>query len=301
VPEVSATELESYSQCGLLGLAQGRWRLRDEQEADADLWPQYRGILLHKAVELLLAKKVATAEDALELAWDLVRPRGLLKSPRLEKQIRSSLLETLEKFLHLESAYQERSGAKPFLLEGSDSANQAEPLRLEFSEGTVVGRSDRIDEVNDGLFVMDYKSSAQSIAGRDMVEKGYRLQLPFYALAAARRYEKPVLGAQFVELTTAGARSRGILFSEFNGKGPGKLTNSMARASLFKEPPEEIWARCELQIRDHVKRYVGGVFEAKPKNAKDCDRCRYQDLCGKRRLIETEETVEESSGGAVGE
>src|SRR5690606_19600278 len=102
----------------------------------------------------------------------------------------------------------------------------------------------------DGLFVIDYKTSSSQPSGKDMIESGYRLQLPYYALAAMARYGKPVYGVQFVELTRKGARSKGVFLKRFNGKKEGCLTHTRAYTSIFDvEDPAELWSKA----REHVE------------------------------------------------
>jgi RecB family exonuclease len=281
--EIQASEVEAYSRCSFLALASKRWRLEDAREAQTELWPDVQGNILHAAVRILLESLqpdgafARTAREALEEAWALVRPRGLLRGRRLEEYAKRKCVAILEAFVEKESAYRRQSGARVRSLEGPD-------LRLEYGDFAVVGVPDRIDETDDGLFIQDYKTSASLPYGSDMLERGYRLQLPFYAIAAERQLGRPAIGVQFIHLGRKGDRNKGLLFSRFNGKDAGKLTNLRANnKSLVSVDPSEAWARIGEQLKARAEGYACGRFEVRPVMPKDCERCHAQDLCGQRR------------------
>src|SRR6185312_15119153 len=98
-------------------------------------------------------------------------------------------------------------------------------FRIEFPKFVIRGKPDRIDQHPEGVFIMDYKTSGGVPHGCEMVDEGYRLQLPFYALAVRKELNQAVLGVQFVELDRRGSRKSGIFFKPFNGKNVGCLTN----------------------------------------------------------------------------
>jgi hypothetical protein len=129
-----------------------------------------------------------------------------------------------------------------------------------------------------------------------MLENGYRLQLPFYAIAAQKKFSKPTLGFQFIQFDKKGTRSAGIFFKSHNGKEPGKLTATTGNSkSLLTLNRDEVWARFEEQIQQQGAQYTKGIFEADPRikpREKECKSCRVSDLCGFRRLS-VEETPDE--------
>jgi ATP-dependent helicase/DNAse subunit B len=286
-PVLTATALDRLSRCSFQGLAFHRWKLRDLREPEAELWPDVRGNILHEAVQRLLESRDAegnftvTPAEALDRAWASKPPYGLLRSPRIESYARSRMLDVLGIFCAKERDYFTRAGARSVSLENLK-------LRLDYPEFAVVGTPDRIDEGVDGLFVIDYKTSSVNPDGAEMLERGYRLQLPFYALAARAQLKKPVVGVQFVELTRSGSRSRGMFFKAFNGKEPGKFTNARSNVkSLLSIEPDEAWSRMDDAIRAQAADWLAGRFAAQPKvepRAKECDHCMLSDLCGFKRL-----------------
>jgi ATP-dependent helicase/DNAse subunit B len=288
-PVISASALENYSRCGFLALARQRWHLEDLAEPDTDLWPQVKGILLHEAVRLLVESRDAnggfskTAEEVIETAWVAKRPKGLLRGARIEAYVKRKLAVLLRTFQEQERKYVQRSGTKVIALEDVE-------FQVDYPKFSVVGEPDRIDEHPDGLWIIDYKTSSSAPNGSTMLENGYRLQLPFYALATQKKFGKTALGFQFVQLDRKGTRTNGVYFKSHNGKDAGKMTDTTARSkSLLTVPREEVWAKFEDQIDSLGSQYVAGSFEARPRispRGKECDSCSVSDFCGYRRLID---------------
>ena len=173
-------------------------------------------------------------------------------------------------------------------------------FEIPFNGFQVVGEPDRIDEHPDGLFILDYKTASTSPSGTDILENGYRLQLPFYAIASQKMFGKSTLGFQFVQLDKKGTRSAGLFFEGTNGKDAGKLTaTTRNNKSLLALPRDEVWSKLERDIQRQGQEYIAGHFEAKPRiqpRKKECDSCRVGDICGLRRL--SAETVAETEGEA---
>ncbi len=289
-PLFRATDVDRFSQCSFIGLTQSRWKLRDVRTSEPDLWPDQQGVLLHAAVRVLVEARSddgvfsISPEQALEKAWEEHRLKGLWKGQRLHALARKRLLPVLKVFCEKEAEYTRRSGARVSSLEGPE-------LRMDFGDFVVAGRPDRIDQHEAGLFVIDYKSGSKNAKGRQMIDDGYKLQLPFYALAVQGQLGRTAVGVQFVELNRKAARSQGIFFKAWNGKKPGCLTATTANStSLISEEPENVWSKVEDHLLEKGSRYLAGEFEARPIDPKDCDSCRTKDLCGaRRRGIEEEE------------
>ncbi len=285
-PELSATLMDRYSRCSFQALGFHRWKLRDLREPDTELWPDVRGNLLHEAVRILMESSHSQGcfgirpSDAIERAWCVKRPQGLIRSDRVERYLKSRMTWTLETFCQKEKDYIQRAQTKPMSLD-------QDLFQIRYPDFTIMGQPDRIDQHAEGLFVIDYKTSGTVPQGREMVEDGYRLQLPFYAVALQKKMGLPVIGAQFVELDRRGARSNGIFFKKWNGKGQGCLTYVRANSkSLISGEPAEIWAEMEKTLIRDAQGFLNGFFEARPrtsKKEKECGRCILGDLCGFRR------------------
>ncbi len=280
-----ATEIDRVSRCSFQGLAISRWRLRDGDDAGVEPWPWSRGLILHKAVELMLRppQGSVTPREALEQAWKLSPPRGwfggLKGDPSMEAPLKRQYQSVLERFLEQERLYQEASGNTVFEIEDPDL------LKLSFGETTVEGRPDRLDVTKEGeIFVIDYKTGTDHPRGREMVETGRGLQLPFYALAAQKKFSRACAGGLFVELTRKADRNKGLIFKSRNGKGPGKITALRSNnASLLEGSPSDIWDILTEHLRTTVTTYGRGDVLVKPKLATECRTCQACDLCGIRR------------------
>lgn len=284
-PLLTATQLENASICGAVSLVRDRWRLRDLEEVGPEIQPSARGQLLHDAVRRLIQSRGAdgtvglTASEALDQALEKIRLRGLMRGGRVRRVARARLLPILDAFLAEESAYFARSGARPIALEEKEIVYRA-------AQADLKGRPDRIDESQSGgLFVMDYKSSSSSPSGTEMLEHGYRLQLPLYALGAEQALGKPALGVQFIPLSREGKRRAGVFFNDTNGKEPGKLTQTTkANKSLLQLERAEVWRAFAAHIDAAVARMLAGEYSARPRRGeKECATCRYLDLCGQHR------------------
>lgn len=74
---------------------------------------------------------------------------------------------------------------------------------------TLTGRIDRLDRGRDGYAIIDYKTGA--VPARDPVERGEKIQLPFYALLLE---PDDVAGAAFLALDEEGVREKTALDGE---------------------------------------------------------------------------------------
>jgi len=291
---LKAGALDDLSRCGFLALGRHRWKCRNLEEPDIELPPHIKGILLHQAVEELVRHRDGhglfsiTSEEALDRAWKKRAPQGLLQGLRLQGYVKKNLIEVLDSFSEDEAKYIERAQTRVLSLENDLK------LTMKFPEGSVSGRPDRIDLHPQGVFVIDYKTSSDVPTGKRMLQDAYRLQMPFYALAAQQHFKKAALGLQFICLTRKSSRSRGVFFKDLNGKQPGSLTQLMARnASLLDLPREEVWSTFETQIRELLAKYAQGQFTTDPKDPRsECRSCSLRDSCGRNRLTaEAEDTV----------
>lgn len=326
-PELRASDLEHFSRCELQGVLLGRFRISDAKPSDLDIRADSRGTLLHEAVKLLIRARdreghfAISAEDALGEAWLTRRPKGLFQSDRLAQFTKRKLIPILQTFMDQETKYVERAQTTVLALEepklrytvdlgpvARKDALAPAPPDGDSSEGrdqvTIVGIPDRIDEHPDGIFVMDYKTSTVSPKAPQMINLGYRLQMPIYTLAAARHYGKEPIGLQFIELTRKGSRGSGIFFTAWNGKEPGSLTKTTARSSsLIDAPPAEVWGKLAEEIEAHTRRFISGNVIVKPKPAKtggpyaECDSCFVRDACGQRRFLDDRDEEESAGGG----
>ncbi|MBU6375487.1 MAG: PD-(D/E)XK nuclease family protein [Bdellovibrionales bacterium] len=295
--KISATTLDLMSKCSYLGMLSGRWRISELEEPDWELWPRVRGVLLHRAVEQIVRcwEEIASAAETTERVssiwksvWTSALSRGdvpgWIQSPQLERQIHRKAVEVLLQFVEAEREYRSRSGVRCLVTEDDAKLELSWTDRLG-RQVLVSGKADRIDEHEKGLFVLDYKTGTQSFKGGDIREKGYRLQLPFYALGAKGRFKRPVLGVQLIELTKDARRSVGLFPRPLNGKMSGCLTQlGKTNSGLFDEDPDELWSTLQDKIHQVVEQYADGHFEARPTiGSSECLNCRAHLICGQAR------------------
>jgi hypothetical protein len=289
---LTASQLEAQSRCAFVGLAQGRWRLDDIKSPGPSLWPEERGKLLHEAVRLLMASRseggnfTIKPEQALDGAWGAGPPRGLLPSKRFRENARRGMIRVLEAFCEVESQWQARVGTTPVALD-------QEEIRFVTDEYIISGRPDRVDEWNGHLIVMDYKTGSANPTGREVLETGTRLQMPFYGLAARDHWKKPVAGTQFVVLGRENDRSRGLFFEPFVDTSMARKKQespsselqkpfkfSSRNGSIVKLPLEEGWDILRSQVDRTAREYLAGHHDPRPRKTDECDGCRFADLCG---------------------
>lgn len=284
--EIRATDLDRYSRCAFQGLAYSRWKLQDGRNAEMDLWPDVRGRILHTAVKLILENQLdLSVSQAVEQAWELEKIRGWIASPLLEKFQKKKMETILLAFVEAEKKYRERSGCTVFQLEG--------PLLEWIEEGIrIYGVPDRVDRHPDGLWIIDFKTEADLPHGDEMVDGGYRLQLPAYALAAQTQLGIPVLGVQFIRLREGAERYPGIFPKKYNGKTPGSIVETRARRSILDDEPVRIWEKVQEQVIRHAQAFLNGEFSPRPKREQECVHCKVKDLCGRRRVLEKSEELE---------
>lgn len=129
-----------------------------------------------------------------------------------------------------------------------------------------------------------------------MLEHGYRLQMPIYALAAEKQLGRPVHALQFIALSKKGARNQGVFPVSVIGDEPGKLLKlrKNSRSYMEGEAPQ-LWSSLSKHVEAHLERYLAGKVRSVPKRLKaanpyqECTTCPTIDLCGQRRFVSEEE------------
>ncbi len=266
-------------------------------EADTWLDSATRGTLLHEiyaAYHRYLRSRNWTPQaerdrahllQLLEKQLELVRKSLPAPTVALEKAERGALKKELEHFLRLES----QSGRRPIGLEvpfgmGPDAHEvlaQPDPVQLELGTSTLPlrGRIDRIDLLDDGYAVVDYKTGRELYTGKRNAtyDRGRLLQHAIYSLVVEKMLQAPgrVTQSSYYFPTTAAAR-------------PWVHYGYPDRADLQRV--------LELVLEP----LLTGVFVHTHEPDKDCRFCNYQAACeahnhqlkpdglldGRRRLLE---------------
>ncbi|MDA8359136.1 MAG: PD-(D/E)XK nuclease family protein [Actinomycetota bacterium] len=228
----SPTRLETYAQCPrryFFGVLLGLEELEDPEDR-LRMSRQDRGSLIHEILERWV--RFAPAEDGSDAGspqWlvdgierittiaeeefaELERD-GRTGRPALWAIDRSEILLLLRRFVKEDGRYRARTGAVPVELEMPFGRGGHDPVEVRLSAHKVIrfqGVVDRIDRIGDKLAVIDYKSGRRqkSASSQDPFERGERLQLPIYALAAQQRLGDVPVDAAYWFLELPGASDR---------------------------------------------------------------------------------------------
>jgi len=279
---ISATFIDDYSRCSFLALARQVWKLEDVKEPTRSLPFWLKGQILHECVQHMMGdfkenlKFTLSPGEVLKKVWEKTNFKGVFRSAELDEHLKAQLLRVLVRFQSEEEKNQSKKRFKIHSLEV--------PIETKINDVTVKGRMDRVDECDEGLFIIDYKTTSSLPTGQKILEKKYRLQLPLYAIAAQSKWSKPVVGLQFIELNMSAKRSKGIYFNKWNGKSEGALTEFRSNnKSLLGEgiEPDGVWSEFDESLKYLISQYQSGEFSAEPKVPEvDCLNCGIKNVCG---------------------
>ena len=264
----SASQFNEWGACGFRFFAGRLLKLEETQEPEEGLDILQRGALYHAILEQtykkFAAQNFAVTPETLEQAraiLDETANEVLENAPAhfgfrptaWWAQERAEVTRILRALLDAEA---ERNGSHapiPYALE------QKFDVQLNLGETTlrVRGVLDRIDQRDDGLVLVDYKSGATKIPKREVYD-GRNLQLPVYVMAL-RAQGQNVADAFFVHIT--------------NGETSG----------MVDENEREAWL---ASARKHMNTFLNnardGNFPVKPTQYQDgaCNRhCDFAALC----------------------
>ncbi|HMD44703.1 MAG TPA: PD-(D/E)XK nuclease family protein [Acidimicrobiales bacterium] len=207
----SPTGLQSYATCprSYLFAKLLRISVRDRPEAVLRIKPTDKGTLVHRILERYVAEQLA--ERRLPLV-DLVHETGRIERIAAEEFAlaeqaglvghrvlwsldRAAIRRDLVRFVAHDAAYRAASAMVPAEVEMGFGPGVGAPVAIELSDGSRVdfkGIADRVDRGPDGsLNVLDYKTGSPRPYERirdDPLDRGRRLQLPVYGLAAQARF-----------------------------------------------------------------------------------------------------------------
>lgn len=225
---LSATSLQKYATCPLQFWLDKVLGVRDlDDPADADtIDAATKGSLVHDVLERFLrtalpaegapgrnpdepwnAAELAGAREVLNAAAADLEAEGVTGRPLLWQAQKARLRRQLTRILTVDSALRAARRSRPIALEDPFGRNNQDPLTLHLDrsgEVILAGYIDRVDRTDDGtLIVTDYKTGkgsgydripqigAKSLDDADLVDRGRKLQLVMYALAARQRHGTP--------------------------------------------------------------------------------------------------------------
>jgi len=179
----SVSQLTQLGQCPFKWFVSQVLKVKEVEDVDEDVTPVSRGRLYHKVLELAL--KEFQTNPRLDMT-DEQRLRDWFVEA--ERQLNFPTLPAWESRRVEHIRVLRRAMQQPdFWQPGSEVLNLEDRFEGEWHGLKIHGYVDRIDRTNDGLILMDYKTSSQAPAGvKDATGKAsIDLQLPLYKAVAA--------------------------------------------------------------------------------------------------------------------
>ena len=297
---VSATSLESWATCPYRYFLGHVLRLSalDTPEEVTTISPMERGNLLHDILEDFIRDTVEAGElpapgnawgpqgrerlaQTAESHFRAAEARGVTGRPLLWDLAKHDIRDDLETFLEEDESLRGAHGTARLLVEadfgtGSNAAAVEDPeTGLRFR-----GRIDRIDLTSDGssAMVIDYKTgSSASYEGleQDVIDRGKRLQLGVYSLAARTMFPQSTEIRAGYWFTRTSSRSR------------------FAPSTFFNIDDSDVRERFRQGVTAIVQGIGGGMFPANPgpwtsrqdkSGPQNCLYCDFDSLCPARRV-----------------
>ncbi|WP_354699039.1 exonuclease [Paraconexibacter sp. AEG42_29] len=287
------TALEKYAGCGMqfflsrvLGV-----RTDDEPEALLTVDALTKGSLVHTTLERFLvelgdhdyprtAKRAEHLQRLLAICTeecDAIEGRGLTGYPMLWEQERRRIAEDVERWYDAEvqrgrdlprRSYELRVGPKRRDEDDKNPASTDEPLTIAVDghELRFQGRIDRVEwDPTSGRFrVIDYKTGRVWKRNGD-IEGGEALQLPLYVRAAAHA------------LDLDPADGDGEYFYVTRDGGFVRITFTQDDLAEQQEWVDDV-------LGTLIGSVSAGVFPARPRELRNCDRCTFDSLCDAGRM-----------------
>jgi RecB family exonuclease len=242
---------------------------RAERIRPAEAWSPEARARLHVIADECAAGYVARGLTGRSLMWELRK---------------AEVHDDLDVFLAMDEAQRAALRSVPEAVEMTFGSGGHEPVQIALPGGRTLafrGQADRVDLTAAGApVVVDYKTGNPApyrAVAVDPVDRGFHLQLPLYAAAAAQRAGVPAAAAYYWFPTVRGDRE------------PLGYVLDDARRARFVAVLEEI-----------VDGIEGGVFplepeaEAYPTGFENCRYCEFDRLCPSDRLVQADAKREAS-------
>lgn len=264
----SATQLNEWGACGFRFFARRVLNLQEWDEPVEGMERQQLGAVFHnilqQAFDAYAAQKFTVTTETLEYAQSILNEcaaRVLDDAPRRFafratawwRQERDEITRRLHQFLRSEAERNEKNPTRPFKTE------MPFDVRVRFGDELLHlrGTFDRVDETDDGVVLLDYKTGTTRIS-KSEVREGRHLQLPVY-IFAAEQMGYDVADAFFLHIGDGG----------------------VSRALPHQER-DELLERARSHIENYVAMARRGEFAVKPmrKNDAACAAyCEFAALC----------------------
>ncbi len=229
----SSSRLETYAKCPFYFWAAYGMELEPRELPQAGFDVLILGSIYHLVLERLYDRVEDGDPDRLRAALPQVAQRvyddapndyGFRPTPLWERQqeeLTEVLGRTLEGLIEIAGDYRPAEPELAFGLHGRPplELHGAHPLKLR-------GYIDRVDRAPDGrIRVIDYKAGSTPIPARDLT-RGYRLQLPLYALAAEQALGAEVASGFYWHISSA--KPSGLVLEKYEGGVVGAIETAVA-------------------------------------------------------------------------
>ena len=296
---VSATSLEAWATCPFRYFLGHILRLSalESPEDAATISALERGSLMHDILEEFARKVISQGrlpapgqpwsqeyrnqmDEITRSHFQDAEQRGVTGRPLLWDLARQEILDDLETFLEEDTILRARHGTIALMAEANFGAGSDSPVVQESETGLHFrGRIDRIDLADGGksALVIDYKTgspSPYSALDEDVIDRGKRLQLGVYSLAARRLFPDVTKVEAAYWFTRTAARPR------------------FAPSSYLDIDDVETGDRFRHGVASIIEGIGSGLFPARPgpwvshperPGHENCRYCDFNSLCPSRR------------------
>jgi len=284
--------LQEQSNCPFRAFAIRRLLAREAEGPSEALAPTERGKVIDRALQLIWKQlqnsdglrrpdRAAIVEAAVDEAMSTELPpdkdRWTVRFRELERQ---RTIEVLTKWLTLEST------RKSFHVMGHQL-----PVDVKLGGLNLRGCLDRLDEVDDGYLVIDYKTGGANSVSAWQVPRPRLPQLPFYAFAMQQQKFK-LAGVSFAIVRKDESAFRGFLREKdvLPCAAPGKATFDGLGF-------DEYTARWAEELERIAASFVQGDAAVDPKippgkSGSSCEHCHLASLCRIGELTDDDEEIE---------
>lgn len=276
----SATELEAYLGCPF------RWfyekRLHPER-LDQQIDALEKGTLAHRIMQRFYEARAAeglgrvtsaNAEEALAL-HRAVAALALAESPRpsslSEEEMLHAAVVASRRIVERDAAF--LPAFEPVENELRFNTKQWDPP-IELGSFFLKGRIDRIDACSSGIVVIDYKTGS-SVPKKKDLERQQLVQLPLYALVAAKRLQRPVFGGLYRSMQYGGDRG---FFAQGMAGAEDLVRGDACEPEEFADLLDAAVARSERAVAG----IRAGTINPAPRDRDACRCCPAASACGGR-------------------
>lgn len=283
--------IKQQSACPFSAFAYNRLSIRPLEEPEAGLDPRQRGSLIHDVMQAIW-QKIASHQQlcALKDITATIKPviEGCVDD-FMQQQVQQppKRFIDLEKDRLLNRIVQWLEGEKqrtPFTVTALEQKSKVEIGDLHIST-----QIDRVDETDQGLIAIDYKTGDTSVR-RWLGERPEEPQLPMYAEFDALMQNKPVAGVLFACLKKGADKQFDGIVAE-GVRVPGAATADKHRS--IREPEykqfDAIRTHWKQTLSSLAAAYLKGDAAVDPRDANACMYCGLESLC---RIYELDKRLE---------